>query len=62
MTGPTNQLPSCVVCGDPINESAGEVPCYLPGDLTAETGEYDGKAYHMNQCEDEVFAEVYCEV
>jgi uncharacterized protein (UPF0261 family) len=60
-TTPSNDTATCVICGDPIQESHGEVACYIPlSDRDAY--EYDGEAYHMNKCEGEIFAEIYAEV
>lgn len=59
MNEPTNRLPTCQVCGEPIDESQGEVPVYT---TDIDVGEYDGEAYHLNKCEDGVFETVYVEV
>lgn len=61
MTEPTNRLPTCVICGDPIDESAGEVPVFVGPEIAAEY-EYDGTAYHLNKCEDDIFDEVWTEL
>jgi hypothetical protein len=50
-----------VVCGDPIDESAGEVPVFMDPELAAEY-DHEGTAYHLNACEVDVFSEVYAEV
>jgi len=55
---PTNRIPTCVICGDAIDESVGETPVYCDNDV----GDYDGDAYHLSKCEDEVFDKVYAEV
>lgn len=62
MTGPTNRTPTCVVCGEVIDESAGGVPVWLDAEMAEELGEHDGEAYHLNRCEDGVFDEVHAEV
>lgn len=60
MVGPA-EAPTCVVCGDPIREP-GETPVCLDEEMRDDLGEYDGDAYHLERCEDGVFAEVHCEL
>lgn len=62
MNEPTNRTPTCVVCGDPIDESKGEVPCYIEPSDQDDYGEHDGEAYHLNKCEDGIFDEVIAQV
>lgn len=57
-----DRIPTCVVCGNRILESKGEVPCYIPPNDGHEYGDYDGEAYHMNKCEDGIFDTIYAEV
>jgi len=53
--------PTCIICGRPIRESAGEVPVYL-GNEFPDLGDHDGSAYHLRKCEDDVFETTFAEV
>jgi hypothetical protein len=57
---PSNRTPTCVVCGNPIREDRGETPVFVGKEF--EFGDYDGNAYHLQECENEVFEEVCSEV
>lgn len=59
---PSNRTLTCVICGDPIDESSGQVPVILDQDQREEIGDYDGSAYHLNQCDHSVFETVYAQV
>lgn len=54
------ESPRCAVCGELIVRAAGETPVFFGPELNI--GEHDGTAYHLNECEDEVFEETYAEV
>ena len=55
-----DENPTCVICGQPVRESDGEVPVYIGNEF--EFGEFDGYAYHLKKCEDEVFETTFAEV
>ena len=53
------ETPQCVICGSPIRRAAGEVAVFVDSDL--ELGEFEGSAYHLKKCEDEVFETVHAQ-
>lgn len=62
MDKPTNRLPTCVICGGAINEANGETPVWIEPCDQDDYGNFDGEAYHMGKCEDEVIETVHCEI